>query len=221
MGMKQQTNKQKDNQTYLTTLLSMSTDMTGMPHTICSSWWYVRRERSGMDTLQQYPQHKHKQTDNPTNQRTWQLSWVYPPRWRACHTPSALAGDMSGGRGVGWGWSKTCLPSLLPPASRKHCITMILSIDANCCLHFHIVITFDIEKNYFWYTPVQKSANCEKNCPFIIWRVSSQNGLYPFCSIWDIWDLSCWSIKKIIRNFVILLSITSKIFLYIYWERYH
>ena len=49
-----------------------------------------------------------------------------------------------------------------------------------------------------------------------IWRVSSQNALYPFWSIWDIWDLSCWNIKKIIRKFVILLIITSKIFLYIY-----
>ena len=48
-----------------------------------------------------------------------------------------------------------------------------------------------------------------------IWRVSSQNALYPFWSIWDIWDLSCWNIKKIIRKFVILLIITSKIFLYI------
>ena len=28
-----------------------------------------------------------------------------------------------------------------------------------------------------------------------IWRVSSQNGLTPFWSIWDIWDLSCWNIK--------------------------
>ena len=37
------------------------------------------------------------------------------------------------------------------------------------------------------------------------WRVSSQNALYPFLSIWDIWDLSCWNIKKIIRKFVILL----------------
>ena len=48
-----------------------------------------------------------------------------------------------------------------------------------------------------------------------IWRVSSQNAFYPFWSIWDIWDLSCWNIKKIIRKFVILLIITSKIFLYI------
>ena len=48
-----------------------------------------------------------------------------------------------------------------------------------------------------------------------IWRVSSQNGLTPFWSIWDIWDLSCWNIKKIIRKFVILLIITSRIFLYI------
>ena len=48
----------------------------------------------------------------------------------------------------------------------------------------------------------------------IIWRVSSQNGLNPFWSIWDIWDLSCWNLKKIIRKFVILLIITSKIFLY-------
>ena len=47
-----------------------------------------------------------------------------------------------------------------------------------------------------------------------IWRVSSQNALYPCWSIWDIWDLSCWNIKKIIRKFVILLIITSKIFLY-------
>ena len=45
------------------------------------------------------------------------------------------------------------------------------------------------------------------------WRVSSQNALYP--SILDIWDLSCWNIEKIIRKFVILLIITSKIFLYI------
>ena len=37
------------------------------------------------------------------------------------------------------------------------------------------------------------------------WRVSSQNGLYPFWSIFYIWDLSCWNIKKIIRNFVIPL----------------
>ena len=50
------------------------------------------------------------------------------------------------------------------------------------------------------------------------WRVSSQNGLTPFWSIWDIWDLSCWNIKKIIRKSVILLIITSKIFL-IYTER--
>ena len=49
----------------------------------------------------------------------------------------------------------------------------------------------------------------------ITWRVSSQNGLTPFWSIWDNWDLSCWNISKIIRKFVILLIITSKIFLYI------
>ena len=46
-----------------------------------------------------------------------------------------------------------------------------------------------------------------------MWKVSSQNGLTPFWSIWDIWDLSCWNIKKIIRKFVILLIITSRIFL--------
>ena len=40
----------------------------------------------------------------------------------------------------------------------------------------------------------------------IKWRVSSQNGLYPFWSIWDIWKLSCWN-NKIIRKFVILLII--------------
>ena len=60
--------------------------------------------------------------------------------------------------------------------------------------------------------------------PIRKWRVSSQNGLYPFWSIWDIWDLSCWNIKKIIK-FAILLIITSKIFLYIMrkvsLERYH
>ena len=50
-----------------------------------------------------------------------------------------------------------------------------------------------------------------------IWRVSSQNALYPFWSIWE----SCWNIKKIIRKFVILLIITSKIFLYIKWAMYH
>ena len=49
-------------------------------------------------------------------------------------------------------------------------------------------------------------------------RVSSQNGLTPFWSIWDIWDLSCWNIKKIIRKCVILLIITSKIFLYIQYN---
>ena len=37
--------------------------------------------------------------------------------------------------------------------------------------------------------------------------------------IWDIWDLSCWNIKKIIRKFVILLIVTSKICLYIYNEK--
>ena len=47
------------------------------------------------------------------------------------------------------------------------------------------------------------------------WRVSSQNGLYPFWSILDIWDLSCWNIKKILREFVILLIITSDIYLYV------
>ena len=34
-----------------------------------------------------------------------------------------------------------------------------------------------------------------------IWRVSSQNGLYPFWLIWDIWDLNCWNIKKICNTF--------------------
>ena len=48
--------------------------------------------------------------------------------------------------------------------------------------------------------------------PTNIWRVSSQDGLTPFWAIWDIWDLSCWNIRKIIRQFVILLIITSKIF---------
>ena len=45
------------------------------------------------------------------------------------------------------------------------------------------------------------------------------NGLTPFWS-----DLSCWNIKKIIRKFVILLIITSKIFLYmkkVSLERYY
>ena len=42
-------------------------------------------------------------------------------------------------------------------------------------------------------------------------HVSSQNGLYPFWSILD-WDFSCWNINRIIlRKFVILLIITSKI----------
>ena len=40
---------------------------------------------------------------------------------------------------------------------------------------------------------------------FNIWRVSSQNGLYPVWSIWDIWDLSCWEYqehnKKICNTF--------------------
>ena len=106
MGMIQETNrptdKQKDNQTYLTTLLSMSTEMTGIPHTICSSWWYVRRARSGMGMKQQ----TNKQTNKKTTKPTWQLSWVCPLTWRAYHTPSALAGGMSGlRRGVGWGWN--------------------------------------------------------------------------------------------------------------------
>ena len=57
------------------------------------------------------------------------------------------------------------------------------------------------------------------NTYMYMWRVSSQNGLTPFWSIWDIWDLSCWNIKKIIRKCVILLIITSKIFLYIYIMR--
>ena len=48
-----------------------------------------------------------------------------------------------------------------------------------------------------------------------MWRVLSQNGLTPFWSIWDILDLSCWNIKKIRRKFVLLLTISSKIFLYI------
>ena len=43
-------------------------------------------------------------------------------------------------------------------------------------------------------------------CSIIIWRVSSQNGLYPCWSIWDIWDLSCWNIKKIIRKCLIITS---------------
>ena len=34
-------------------------------------------------------------------------------------------------------------------------------------------------------------GHCSTN--FNIWRVSSQNALYPF---WSIWDLSCWNIKK-------------------------
>ena len=42
--------------------------------------------------------------------------------------------------------------------------------------------------------------------------VSSQNGLTPLWSIWDIWVLSCWNIKKIIRKFLMLLIITSKMF---------
>ena len=50
------------------------------------------------------------------------------------------------------------------------------------------------------------------------------NRLYPFWSIWNIWDLSCWNIQKIIRKFVILVIINSKIFLYmrkVSLERYY
>ena len=59
------------------------------------------------------------------------------------------------------------------------------------------------------FTVLMMHVLCLRN----IWRVSSQNGLTPFWSIWDIWDLSCWNTKKI--KFVILLIITSRIFLYI------
>ena len=48
-----------------------------------------------------------------------------------------------------------------------------------------------------------------------MWRVSSQNKLYPLWSILDIWDLSCWNMKKIIRKCVILLVITSDIYVYV------
>ena len=51
---------------------------------------------------------------------------------------------------------------------------------------------------------------------YAIWRVSSQNRLNPFWSISDIWDLSCWNIKKI--KFVILLIITSDIYTFMYNE---
>ena len=59
-------------------------------------------------------------------------------------------------------------------------------------------------------TPSERRVN-----HLIVWRVTSLNGLYPFWSIWDIWDFSCWTIKKIVRKFVILLIRTSKIYLYI------
>ena len=63
---------------------------------------------------------------------------------------------------------------------------------------------------------IRRSCHTRRLCGnHYISRVSSQNGLTPFWSIWDIWDLSCWNIKKIIRKCVILLIITSKIFLYI------
>ena len=74
-----------------------------------------------------------------------------------------------------------------------------------CFLMTTCIITCDKQSNNF--QRINRVGNT--------WRVSSQNALYPFWSIWDIWDLSCWYIKKIIRKFVILLIITSKIFLYI------
>ena len=54
------------------------------------------------------------------------------------------------------------------------------------------------------WTGMQKLTFQEAMTSIIIniptWRVSSQHRLPPFWSIWDIWDLSCWKIKKIIRN---------------------
>ena len=69
--------------------------------------------------------------------------------------------------------------------------------------------------NVSFFFPARCARSCRSAGHTVIWRVSSQNELYPFWSIWDIWDLRCWNIKKTIRNFIILLIITSKIFLYI------
>ena len=46
-----------------------------------------------------------------------------------------------------------------------------------------------------------------------VWRVSSQSGLYPFRSIWD---LSCWNIKKI--KFVILLIISLERYYFVLYD---
>ena len=55
------------------------------------------------------------------------------------------------------------------------------------------------EHKYF-INKLNKFIQFLKLLSFYNWRVSSQNDLNPFWSIWDIWDLSCWHIKKIIRN---------------------
>ena len=63
----------------------------------------------------------------------------------------------------------------------------------------------------YWAHETDPSPHKEHVLVICNWRVLSQNGLNPFWSIWDIWNLSCWNIKKIIRKYVILLTITSKI----------
>ena len=55
-----------------------------------------------------------------------------------------------------------------------------------------------------WYWGYLKS--------FIAKRVISMKNVW---SNLNIWDLSCWNIKKILRQFMMLLIITSKTYLYI------
>ena len=69
--------------------------------------------------------------------------------------------------------------------------------------------------NYKVTPGVTKQNRCEIGHPhkhFVCFlKVCSQKLIGQFLSNWDICDLSCCNIKKIIRKFLILLIITSKI----------